>query len=409
VKIAYFDCFAGISGDMALGAFVDAVLPLEVLRERLADLGLDGYELRARSVVKGGIGGTKVDVLLREDSPSHRHLEDIRAIITGSRLSDAVKERSLAVFERLAEAEARVHRTSPDRVHFHELGAVDTLVDVVGFAIAVEELGIEEVHCSPLHLGRGMTRSMHGPIPVPAPATVELLRGVPVYSRGIQSELVTPTGAALVTTFASAFGPMPPLKVERVGYGAGSRDLEIPNLLRVFIGQRPGLTAGARREGHQERVVMLEVNLDDMNPEFFDHVMARLFEEGALDVFLTRVQMKKNRPGVVLSVLAPMDREGRLVEILFDETTTIGVRAYEVTKRNLPYTTLEVDTRWGTVKVKVARAPSGRYNLAPEYEDCRRAATKNRIPIGAVYDEAKRKAGEEISNGELAQQFSPRR
>ncbi|GAW91018.1 nickel pincer cofactor biosynthesis protein LarC [Calderihabitans maritimus] len=397
MKIAYFDCFAGISGDMTLGALIDAGLQPKDLEEKLQELKIGKFTLNCRKIKKHGISATKVDVILEDKNSCHRTLRDIEEIIGQSRLSDYVKETSLKIFRRLAEAEARVHRTTVEEVHFHEVGAVDAIIDVVGAVIGLETMGVEKILASPLHVGTGFTSSMHGTIPVPAPATVELTRHVPVYSRGINQELVTPTGAAIITALAQGFGPLPPMRIEEIGYGAGERDLEIPNLLRLFIGQPAGEDESRTshldgRKGHQEVALMLEANLDDMNPEFYDHIMDRLFEKGALDVFLTRVQMKKNRPGVMISVLSPYSKYQELVQVLLEETTTIGVRRYEVIKKNLPYDFVEVETEWGPVRVKVARAPGGTLNVAPEYEECRQIALQQGIPIKVVYDLVKNKA-----------------
>lgn len=379
MKIAYFDCVAGASGDMILGALLDAGLAEEVLRQRLAALRLEDFELQTRRVDKNGFQATKVDVIVRDDVPE-RHLSDIERIIRGSDLSPGIQERALAIFRRLCEVEGGIHGASPESVHLHELGGVDTIVDVVGALVGLDGLGIDRVYASPLPLGRGFTRGAHGQIPLPAPATVALLEGVPVRGSELEMELVTPTGAALLTALAADFGPLPAMTLTVVGYGAGSRDLPIPNVLRVLVGERPSTEGGL-----VETLVLLETNVDDMNPELYDHLMGRLFKAGALDVFLSPVQMKKNRPATVIRVLcAPKDARG-MEAILFAETTTLGVRRSEVTRRALSRSVETVETPYGAVRVKIARWGQGETKRAPEYEDCRRLAERHGVPLREVY------------------------
>ena len=399
MRIAYFDCFSGISGNMVLGALLDAGLELDVLREALAGLQISGYEIKARRVVKKHIAGTLVDVETRE-LEVERHLSDILNIIGESTLPGDVKQTCGRIFTRLAEAEAKVHGLDVEDIHFHEVGGLDAIVDVVGSVAGLKLLGIEEVYSSPLHLGRGFVKCAHGRFPVPAPATLELVRGVPTYGRDVEAELVTPTGAAIITTLAKGFGPSPTMEVEAIGYGAGHRDLPIPNLLRVSVGRalRP------EEQGYQEDIVTLvEANIDDMNPEFYEHVMARLFDRGALDVFLTPIQMKKGRPAVKLSaIVREADLDG-VLDAFFGETTTLGVRLYEARRKKLTRERIVIETKYGKVGVKVGRLGGAVKNISPEYEDCRRIAEREGIPLKEIYEEARRAAREKVYGQEKAE------
>ena len=398
MRIAYFDCFSGISGNMVLGALLDAGLELDVLREALAGLQISGYEIKARRVVKKHIACTLVDVETREVGVE-RHLSDILDIIGESTLPGDVKQTCGRIFTRLAEAEAKVHGLDVEDIHFHEVGGLDAIVDVVGSVAGLKLLGIEEVYSSPLHLGTGFVECAHGRFPVPAPATLELVRGVPTYGRDVEAELVTPTGAAIITTLAKGFGPSPTMEVEAIGYGAGYRDLPIPNLLRVSVGR----ALEPRERGYEEDIVtLMEANIDDMNPEFYEHVMARLFDRGALDVFLTPIQMKKSRPAVKLSALVREADLGGVLDVFFEETTTLGVRLYEVRRKKLAREEIVVGTRYGKVSVKVGRLGDAVKNISPEYEDCRRIAEREGIPLKEVYGEARRAAEERIHGREKA-------
>lgn len=394
MKIAYLDCFSGISGDMTLGALVDAGLDFKLLQRDLAGLALDEYELYEEKVVKNGISGTKVKVLALEGHV-HRHLGDIQEIIDRSSLPIEVKEKSIQVFTRLAEAEAKVHGTTVDQVHFHEVGAVDAIVDIVGAAIGFWRLGIEKVYASSVHTGTGFVKAAHGVMPVPAPATLELLRGVPVYARDIQQELVTPTGAAILTTYCQEFCPMPEFKVERVGYGAGEKNLEIPNLLRLTLGElvneggnpKRGLVGqDGIREGH---ALTLETNIDDMNPEFYEHLFEKLLKAGAMDVYLQNIQMKKNRPATMLTVQISPERLEEFRNLIFMETTSIGLRVYPITKYMLPYELRTVETEYGLARVKVAFLDGKVCTMSPEYEDCRKLAQESGLSLKMVYDMVK--------------------
>ncbi len=391
MRIAYFEAFAGASGNMILGAILDAGLELERLREGLEALPVRGYSISASRVKKQGIAGTFVEVKV-EGPQEERGLREIEEIILGSSLPERVKTLSLKVFRRLAEAEARVHDIPVEKVHFHEVGAVDAIVDVVGSILGLELLGVEEIYVSPLRMGFGVVKSAHGLLPVPAPATMELVKGAPVYGWDVEAELLTPTGAAILTTLARAFGSPPPFRVERVGYGAGLRDLPFPNLLRLCIGTR-----GEEITGYEEDcVTVLEANIDDMNPQWFENLVEKLMEAGALDVYLTPIQMKKGRPGVKLGVLLKEEALGPVLDAIFRESTTIGVRAYTAKRWKLAREELPVRTPFGEVRVKVARKGGVILNLAPEYEDCRKVAREKGMPVKEVYQGAMEEARRQL-------------
>ena len=379
MHIAYFDCIAGASGDMILGALVDAGLSMDVLRAELAKLPIEEFEVVHRRVVKQGFSATKVEVRVTDHSSS-RHLADIEKIVMGSALAPSVKKRAVEILQRIGSVEAAIHGTSLEQVHLHELGGVDTIVDVVGTLVGLDALGIEQVFVSPLPLGRGWVQGAHGKIPLPAPATLELLINVPLVGSPLEDELVTPTAAALLSTLATSFGLIPAMTLHQVGYGAGTRDLPIPNVLRVLIGSAPDVLHAAT-----ETLVMLETNIDDMNPEFYEHLMERLLDAGALDVFLTPVHMKKGRPASTISVLCRPDDTSRLTQILFAESTTLGVRQHYVTRHCLPRSVEEVETPYGIVRVKVTRWDETRTRVKPEYEDCRRLAEQHNVPLREVY------------------------
>ncbi len=389
MKIAYFDCISGISGNMILGALIDAGLDAGALRAELAKLNLTGYSVEATSVSKNGIAAILVDVNVSETGV-HRHLPDIERIIDESTLAAPVKQTAGNVFRRLAEAEAQVHGTTPDHIHFHEVGGMDAIIDIVGAVIGLRLLGIERVVASPIPTGRGWITAAHGRLPVPAPATAALLRGVPLNPLDVEAELTTPTGAAIITTVAEGFGPTPAMTVDHVGYGAGHRDLEHPNVLRLMVGHLAGSDESSGSDAYDvDTMTVIEANIDDMNPEFFDHVMTRLLENRAVDVFLTPIQMKRNRPATMLSVLVPADSVEPALETLFAETTTLGVRTYETRRRKLPRQEIDVALPGGRVRVKVATLRGQVKNVAPEYVDCREIAERTGEPIKAVYDQAK--------------------
>ncbi|PYU92180.1 MAG: nickel pincer cofactor biosynthesis protein LarC [Acidobacteria bacterium] len=392
LKTAYLDCSSGVSGDMFLGALLDSGLPAERLRAELRKIPLGDYEFKQSHVLRAGLAGTRVEIVVPEKQPE-RHLRDIEQLIEGSALTKTAKERAIEVFGRIAEAEGKLHDKPAAKVHFHEVGAVDAIIDVAGACAGLELLEVSELVSSPLNVGGGRVEAAHGSLPVPAPATAELLRDIPIYSSGVDAELVTPTGAALVVALARSFGPLPPMKVERIGYGAGARDLRgHPNLLRLFLGQR--IELGSRESGvgaeaansdaGEEIVSVLEANVDDMSPQLYGYLVERALAAGALDVTCSSIQMKKNRPGLEVSILCPPERSDALAQLLFDETTTIGLRIYEARRKVLDRELVTVETRYGAVRVKVARRDGRVLNVAPEYEDCQRLAAEKSVPLKEV-------------------------
>jgi uncharacterized protein (TIGR00299 family) protein len=383
MRTLYFDCFAGASGDMILGAAVGAGVDANALREQLSLLNIEGFSLDFETVDKSGLSATFARVHTVHEH-KHRHLSDIEKIVADSQLTTGVKKRAIAVFTRLADAEAHVHNEPIERVHFHEVGALDAIVDVVGAAICFELLNIERFVCSPLHVGSGTVEMSHGRFPVPPPAVAELLKGVPYYSTDIKGELVTPTGAAIITTLCSEYGPMPLMKAQQTGYGAGARDYEkFPNALRVIVGE----TAPTRNP--EEQLLMIETNIDDASPQIIGHVMDRAFALGARDCYFTPVQMKKNRPGVLLSVLCDRDLKEAVMEMLFNETTTLGVRSYEVARRALERRMVTVQTAYGPIDVKVGNLNGRVVNAMPEFEQCREAASRAGVALKEVEDAAR--------------------
>ncbi|MFZ1052730.1 MAG: nickel pincer cofactor biosynthesis protein LarC [Candidatus Sulfotelmatobacter sp.] len=447
MRVAYLECFSGMSGDMFLGALVDAGVAPRLLEETVAALGI-GARLEVSRVVRSGISATKVDVYIdgekdlpreqywerqttahnehehrhghhehdhhegkhshqdaesrasrplpHEHSVSHEHphshahgrgLTEIREIISAAAISETARKTALAIFEALGRAEAKIHNASVESVHFHEVGSVDAMVDIVCAAVGAEALRVDEIVCSPLNVGGGTVKCAHGTIPVPAPATVELLGDAPVYSSGVLAELVTPTGAAIVKTLASRFAAFPEMKIEKSGYGAGSRDFPgHPNVVRLTVGETASNAVAARTSS--ETITVLEANLDDLNPQVFGYVMDRLFEEGALDAFGMPVQMKKNRPGMLLTVLCKPEDAGKLTQLIFAETTTLGVRRRDEMRETLARRWEKVHTPWGEVRIKIASMNGTVTNYAPEYEDCRRIAAEHRVPLKRVMGEA---------------------
>lgn len=456
MRIAYLECFSGMSGDMFLGALVDAGVAPQTLEDTVAALNV-GARLEISRVLRSGISATKVDVwvggqkdLPREEywerqsrehandhaplkqhghedhghshshsgevslaepalstskgvpgphehphseiSHSHEHgrgLTEIRRLISAASISDSAKKTAIAIFEALGRAEAKIHNTSVESVHFHEVGAVDAMVDIVCAAVGAEALGVDEIICSPLNVGGGMVKCAHGTFPVPAPATVDLLADAPVYSSGLQAELVTPTGAAIVKTLASRFAAFPEMKIEKSGYGAGSRDFPgHPNVVRLTVGEAASHSLAVKTAS--ETIVVLEANVDDLNPQVFGYVMDRLLQEGALDAFGMPVQMKKNRPGMLLTVLCKAEDASKLTQLIFIETTTLGVRRRDEIRRTLARRWEQVRTQWGEVRVKIASMNGTVTNYAPEYEDCRRIAAEHHVPLKRVIQEAAR-------------------
>jgi uncharacterized protein (TIGR00299 family) protein len=399
LRTLYFDCFAGISGDMTLGALVSAGADARSLKEQLTLLDLPGYEIDFEEVDRSGISATRAVVRLTREEQHHRHLSDIEKIIRSSRLGDAVKERALKIFGRLAEAEARVHNVEVSSIHFHEVGAVDAIVDVVGACVGFELLGVERFVASALHVGSGTVEMAHGRFPVPPPAVAELLRGAPIYSTDIAGELVTPTGAAIVATLCESFGALPRMRIEANGYGAGTREYKnFPNVLRVIVGESEAAGEESQAGGaHTDEefahtdveLLMIETNVDDASPQLLGHLMERALACGALDCYFTHVQMKKNRPGVLISILCrPLEREAML-DLLFAETPTLGVRSYGVSRRALEREAVTVETEFGTITVKVGLHKGRVVSATPEFDECREAALARGVPLRVVQEAAR--------------------
>ena len=416
MKIAYFDCFSGISGDMTLGALVAAGVPPEILTDGLATLKLDAeFSLYFEKAVKHGITGTRAIVEVHpahthtSHSDSHhahehehrhhhdhdhgpsRHLSDIFKLLDDSNLDGEVRDTAKRVFDRLAEAEATVHNTTKAEVHLHEVSGIDSIVDIVGSVIGLAYLDVDAVYASPLSLGRGFVKCAHGLMPVPVPGTMELLQGVPIHQTDIPKELVTPTGAALITTLAQEFGVMPQMRLDRVGYGAGTRDLEQrPNLLRLCLGEKTSNSDSQTTHHHAETdsVDIIETNVDDMSPEITGYVTSQLFEHGALDVFLTPIFMKKGRPATQITVLCPTTDRDKLIELLLTETTTFGVRLASADRIKLRRDFTQVETQWGIIQVKRGYLNGTLIKTVPEYEDCKRLAEQNSVPLRQIYAEA---------------------
>ena len=394
MKTLYFDCFAGASGDMILGALVAVGVDQSALVDQLQLLGLGGWKIDFEEVDRSGISATYARVHTAHEH-EHRHLADILKIICESGLSDRVKDRAARVFSRLAEAESRVHNQPIEKIHFHEVGALDAIIDVCGAAIGFELLGVERFVASPLRVGTGMTEMAHGRFPIPPPAVAELLKGKPIYAGDIEGEFVTPTGAAIIATVCEQFGTLPAMEINAGGYGAGTRNPKnFPNVLRLFLGEtEAGSDAG------DESLLMIETNIDDMPAQLFGHVMERAFELGALDYYLTPVQMKKNRPGMLVSILCRPDEREKFLEMLFAETTTIGARSYGVQRRALARETVTVTTQFGRIDVKVAHIKNSAVNAMPEFEQCRAAAQKAGVALREVQEAARAAYSEQKLEG----------
>jgi pyridinium-3,5-bisthiocarboxylic acid mononucleotide nickel chelatase len=411
-RVLYLDCFSGVAGDMLLAALIDAGLPVEALRQALGSLGV-GHDIEVTRVVRAGIGAThfKVRDSRQHDDHDHHHhhhdadhdhdhhhhhhqghghhtLAEINALIERSSLSASGKARAIELFGRIGEAEAAIHETTLDQVHLHEVGALDSIIDIVGAVFALEWFGVDDIVSSPLNVGSGTIQIAHGTFPVPAPATLRLLKGVPVYSSGLSSELVTPTGALLISAYARSYGPLPPMSMDRVGYGAGTKDFDgVPNVLRVVLGERMATPADPPLSGGIAEVVC---EIDDMNPQLFGPVSDRLINAGALDVFLTAVQMKKGRPGTLLTVLTPDTLRTTITEILFRETTTIGVRFHHVERETLDRRWQDVRVEGRVIRIKVAERDGAVLNAAPEFDDCLRVAEASGQPVKIVQAAAMR-------------------
>lgn len=383
MTLAYFDCFSGISGDMTLGALVDAGVSIDVLRDELAKLNLPGYALKVEKVKRSGIAATKVHVIIDQKDQKSRHLSDILSIIESSALSSPVKDKSRRIFTRLADAEAKVHGTTPDKIHFHEVGAVDSIVDNVGAVIGLEFLGITRVMASAINVGSGTVTTAHGLLPIPAPATTELLAGIPFYQSSTPFELTTPTGAVIISTLCSSFGPLPPMKVNRIAYGAGDKEFPgLPNVLRLMIGQPIA--------GYEEDTsIVIETNIDDMSPQVYGYLIDKLMQQGAHDVYLTPIIMKKGRPAILLSVLTDKAKTDVVLDTIFRETTSIGVRIQEVGRKKLSREIREVETVYGLIRIKISKRGDEVLTITPEYEDCRRIAEEKHVPLKQVMEEAK--------------------
>jgi uncharacterized protein (TIGR00299 family) protein len=379
MKIAYFDTIAGISGDMTLGAFISAGMRIDELSAELTKLTIGGFELHASHIERSGIVATRVDVVISEQPHYHRHLKDINAIIDASSFAARIKERAKIIFHEIAVAEANVHNSTVEKIHFHEVGALDSIVDIVGACICLEYFGIEAVYSSPVRLGSGgFVETQHGRMPVPTPATVEILKGYPTLLTDIPFELTTPTGAAIIKALSAGTLATESIRLERIGYGAGTREIpHVPNLLRVMVGE-------LEPEYRSDEIVSVETNIDDMNPEAYPYIIERLLSAGAHDAYLVPIIMKKGRPGILLSTLAERSKLDAVLEVLFTETTTLGVRLQQIGRRKLPRTQKTVTTSLGTVAAK-AVVRNGREVLVPEFEECKRIATEKKIPLIEVY------------------------
>ncbi len=387
MKFLYFDCFAGASGNMILGALIAAGLDAGILRNELAKLNIPQFELTVTREDRSGINGAYVDVIVPEQKV-HRHLKDIEAIIDCSQLSDTVRTRSKAIFGRLAAAEARIHGTEIAKVHFHEVGALDAIVDIVGASIGFELLGIERFACSRIHVGSGFVNMAHGRFPVPPPAVTELLVNAPIYSTDIEGELMTPTGAAIISTVTDIYGPIPEMTVEHSGYGAGSRNYDgFPNVLRILIGESQEIVK--KTYGQTEDLIEIETNLDDMSPQIIGYAMERAFELGALDCWFTPIQMKKDRPAIKFSVLCWPQEQSAITEMMFEETTTLGIRVRETRRECLEREIVTVETAFGKVAVKLGLRDGRVVNAMPEYDNVKRIASEMGIPFNVVRDAAR--------------------
>lgn len=395
MRLAYFDCIAGISGDMALGALIDAGVDFEEVRNGLAALPLEPFDINLEEVETYGLHATRIEIRT-STAGVIRTYASIRAMLDAAGLPAEALRIAQRIFRRLAEAEAMVHRKEVDVVTFHEVGAVDSIVDITGTALALSMLGVDRVFSSAVPTGLGMTKSEHGAMPIPAPAVVELLRGAPLYSKGVQTELVTPTGAAILAAMVEGYGELPMMRIEAVGYGAGTHRLDFPNVLRILVGEEEP-QGGARGPAARSGELVLETNIDDLNPEIYEYVLEQLLGAGAQDAWLTPIVMKKSRPAVTLSVLCSPQREQAIREILFRETGTLGIRSTAVSKQALEREIVKVETRHGAVAVKVGMLEGRAISVSPEFEDCARVAREAGVPAREVYEEAVRLARDEVS------------
>ena len=381
MKKIYFDCFAGISGDMIIGAFLDAGLNFSILEKELAKLNISGYSISHEKCTKNNISASKFSVDVTNDQP-HRSLSNITEIINKSGLNNEIKNNAVSIFKLIGNVEAYIHNTDIESVHFHEIGGIDSIIDICGAAICFHELGIAQIVSSPLNTGSGTIKSAHGILPVPAPATAEILKGIPIYSDKTAAELTTPTGAAIIKHYCQNFSNLPDLKVASIGYGAGTKDLPIPNILRIFIGD---CTEDYIAD---DEVIEIETSIDDMNPEFFSYLFDSLTDEGALDISVIPAVMKKNRPGHIIKILVRKEKSDKIAEILFRETTTSGLRIRSVKRKILERFFMTVKTKYGEIRIKVHKMDKMPATISPEYEDCKKAAQEHKVPLKNVYNEA---------------------
>lgn len=382
MKIAYFDCFSGISGDMIIGALIDLGLDFNFLKKELEKLDLKNYKLQTKKIIKNRISATKFDVIAENKYNEERNIKGINHLIYNSKLDNETKDKIKKIFHKIAAAESKIHSKPIGKIHFHEIGAIDTMIDVAGAVIGLKKLDIGKIYCSRLNVGAGFVEFSHGKYPIPAPATAEILKNVPIYHNNIEAELVTPTGAAIITSFAEKFGEMPVMEVEKIGYGAGTKNLEQPNVLRVFIGN-------LEKDGN-ETINVIETNIDNMNPEIYPFVIDKLMENGALDVYLTNIIMKKGRPAIKLTVLCEIRDTEKLARVIFDETTTLGVRIFRAERKILQREIKIIKTKYGNVRVKISKLNDEIKNISPEYEDCVKIAKKNKVSLKKVYGEIKK-------------------
>ncbi len=383
MRIAYFDCYSGISGDMTIASFLDAGLDINTLRRELSGLKIKGYEIRSQKVKRNGLAGTSFVCITPKGIRHHRTLKEIQAIIDKSSLERKVKRLSKNIFDSIASAEAAVHGTAKKDVHLHEVGAIDSIIDIVGTAIAIDKLGIDEIYSSNITMGRTILSCEHGSIPIPGPASLELLRGVPVEISDIKAELVTPTGAGIIKAVSKGFGRMPMLKIDRIGYGAGTKELhEVPNMLRVVIGERES-------SFREDNIFVIETNIDDMNPQNFEYLFEKLFSGGALEAYTEPIQMKKSRPAFKLTVLSEPGKVKELSTVIFRETTSIGIRYHEVNRYKLDRRFVKAKTKYGDISVKLSSGPDDIMTATPEYDECAKLARQKGVPLKKVYEEAK--------------------
>jgi pyridinium-3,5-bisthiocarboxylic acid mononucleotide nickel chelatase len=398
MRIAYFDCFSGISGDMFVGALLDAGLKIEILEKELNKLNLSGYQLEVNKVLKKGISASQFKVKIQEKG-MERRFKDILNILEESKLDEEIKNEVKKIFFKIAEAESKIHQEDIEKIHFHEIGGLDSIMDISSAVIGIKALEIKEIYSSPLPLGKGFVKCAHGILPLPAPATLELLKNIPTYSGGMESEMVTPTGAAIISTLTKDFGERPLMKIEKIGYGAGEREFSIPNLLRVSIGEKI-LSDRDLMDGYvHDEALLIETNIDDMNPEFYDYIMDKLFSQGALDVFLTPIQMKKNRPAQMFSIIVYEQNLKEILKVLFSESTTLGVRIKEVKRLKLTQQNFIAETKYGKIKVKVGIFKEDIKTIAPEYQDCHKIAQQYQVPLKEIYEEAKKVAYDKFISG----------